>query len=255
MQKTLKKLFMLSALALSASDISTSAISATSYANDGVMTDESRNRTIPINITLPSNNAKCTAQVKCPVAFINAGYGISHNGYTFASNAFNQRGYLTIAVAHELKSDPYLNREQPYLTTRMENWHRGVVTLKFLVNELSSKYPAYDFTKLTLFGHSNGGDISALYGSIYPNEVSTIITLDHRRMLIPRNKNIHVLTLRGSDYPADANVLLNDSELNKFPVTQIMIEKSRHNDMYDGGPKWLVDRMSKEVEGFLDSKN
>ena len=137
----------------------------------------------------------------------------------------------------------------------MENWHRGVVTLKFLVNELSSKYPAYDFTKLTLFGHSNGGDISALYGSIYPNEVSQIITLDHRRMLIPRNKNIRVLTLRGSDYPADADVLLNDSELDKFPVTQIMIEKSRHNDMYDGGPKWLVDRMSKEVEGFLDSKS
>jgi len=127
------------------------------------------------------------------------------------------------------------------------------VTLKFLVNELSSEYPAYDFTKLTLFGHSNGGDISSLYGSIYPNEVSTIITLDHRRMLIPRNKNIRVLTLRGSDYPADANVLLNDSELDKFPVTQIMIEKSRHNDMYDGGPKWLVDRMSKEVGAFLDT--
>jgi hypothetical protein len=250
MQKTLKKLFILSALALS-----TLVMSTTSYANDNVITDESRNRDIPINITLPANNAKCTAQAKCPVAFINAGYGISHNEYTFVSNAFNQRGYLTVAVAHELKSDPYLNREQPYLTTRMENWHRGVVTLKFLVNELSSKYPAYDFTKLALFGHSNGGDISALYGSIYPNEVSQIITLDHRRMLIPRNKNIRVLTLRGSDYPADANVLLNDSELDKFPVTQIMIEKSRHNDMYDGGPIWLVDRMSKEVEGFLASKN
>lgn len=250
MQKTLKKLFILSALALS-----TLVMSTASYANDNVITDKSSNRDIPINITLPANNAKCTAQAKCPVAFINAGYGISHNEYTFVSNAFNQRGYLTVAVAHELKSDPYLNREQPYLTTRMENWHRGVVTLKFLVNELSSKYPAYDFTKLALFGHSNGGDISALYGSIYPNEVSQIITLDHRRMLIPRNKNIRVLTLRGSDYPADANVLLNDSELDKFPVTQIMIEKSRHNDMYDGGPIWLVDRMSKEVEGFLASKN
>ncbi|MBG9992669.1 alpha/beta hydrolase [Pseudoalteromonas sp. NZS37] len=248
MQKILKKLFILSALALS-----TSVIGATSYANDGVITDQSRDRTIPINITLPSNNAKCTEQVKCPVAFINAGYGISHNEYTFVSNAFNQRGYLTVAVAHELKSDPYLNREQPYLTTRMENWHRGVVTLKFLVNELASKYPAYDFTKLALFGHSNGGDISALYGSIYPNEVSTIITLDHRRMLIPRNKSIRVLTLRGSDYPADANVLLNDSELDAFPVTQTLIEKSRHNDMYDGGPKWLVDRMSKEVGAFLDT--
>ncbi|WP_282132023.1 alpha/beta hydrolase [Pseudoalteromonas aliena] len=255
MQKTPKKLFLLCALALSTPVISTSVIGATSFANDDVITDKSRKRTIPINITLPSNSAKCTEQVKCSVAFINAGFGISHNEYTFASNVFNQRGYLTIAVAHELKSDPDLNREQPYLTTRMENWHRGVVTFKFLVNELASKYPTYDFTKLALFGHSNGGDISSLYGSIYPNEVSTIITLDHRRMLIPRNKNIRVLTLRGSDYPADANVLLNDSELDKFPVTQIMIEKSRHNDMYDGGPKWLVDRMSKEVGAFLDSKN
>ncbi|WP_165742018.1 alpha/beta hydrolase [Pseudoalteromonas sp. Z1A6] len=249
MQKALKKLFMLSALTLT-----TSIISTTSYATDDVITDKSRNRTIPINITLPSNNAKCTEQAKCPVAFINAGYGISHNKYTFASDAFNQRGYLTVAVAHELKTDPYLNREQPYLTTRMENWHRGVVTLKFLVNELSSKYPAYDFTKLALFGHSNGGDISVLYGSIYPNEVSTIITIDHRRMLIPRNKKIRVFTLRGSDYPADANVLLTAEELDKFPVIQTLIEKSRHNDMYDGGPKWLVDRMSKEVKEFLDSK-
>nr|WP_024594243.1 hypothetical protein [Pseudoalteromonas sp. TB13] len=249
MQKTLKKLFILSALT-----ITTSIISTTSYANDDVITDDSRNRTIPINITLPSNNTKCSEQAKCPVAFINAGYGISHNEYTFASNVFNQRGYLTIAVAHELKTDPYLNRKQPCLTTRMENWHRGVVTLKFLVNELASKYPAYDFTKLALFGHSNGGDISALYGSIYPNEVSTIITLDHRRMLIPRNKNIRVLTLRGSDYPADANVLLTAEEQGVYPVKQTLIEKSRHNDMYDGGPKWLVDRMSKEVGAFLDNE-
>ena len=86
-----------------------------------------------------------------------------------------------------------------------------------------------------------------------PNEVSQIITLDHRRMLIPRNKNIRVLTLRGSDYPADANVLLNETELKSFPVSQVMIEKSRHNDMHDGGPKWLVQRMSKEVGAFLDN--
>jgi len=247
MHKIIKKLITLSALSLSAS-----LISPFSFAQDDVLVDQSRNRTIPINITLPNNSNKCSAQIKCPVAFINAGYGISHNEYTFASKLFNAKGYLSIAVAHEFKTDPALNRMQPYLTTRMENWHRGVVTLKFLVNQLSEQYPEYDFTKLTLFGHSNGGDISALYGSIYPNEVSTIITLDHRRMLIPRNKNTRVLTLRGSDYPADANVLLNDTERKEFPVSQITIEKSRHNDMYDGGPKWLVDRMSKEVGAFLN---
>ena len=62
-----------------------------------------------------------------------------------------------------------------------------------------------------------------------------------------------MLTLRGSDYPADANVLLNETELKNFPVSQIKIEKSRHNDMHDDGPTWLVDRMSKEVGAFLDN--
>ena len=247
MHKIIKKLITLSALSLSAS-----LISPCGFAQNDVLVDQSRNRTIPINITLPNNSNTCSAQIKCPVAFINAGYGISHNEYTFASKLFNAKGYLSIAVAHEFKTDPALNRMQPYLTTRMENWHRGVVTLKFLVKQLSAQYPEYDFTKLTLFGHSNGGDISALYASIYPGEVNQVITLDHRRMLIPRNKNIRVLTLRGSDYPADANVLLNDTELKEFPVSQIKIEKSRHNDMHDGGPKWLVQRMSKEMKAFLN---
>ena len=72
-------------------------------------------------------------------------------------------------------------------------------------------------------------------------------------MLIPRNKSIRVLTLRGSDYPTDVNVLLTDQEITVYPFTQTLISESRHNDMYDGGPKWLVDRMSKEVVAFLDN--
>jgi predicted esterase len=226
--------------------------SVSSYASETYITDISRDREIPISISLPTNNVKCSKQNKCPVAFINAGYGMGHNSYTFASDEFNKQGYLAIAVGHELKTDPMLNVHPPYMATRMENWHRGVVTLKFLVNKLAAKYTEYDFSKLTLFGHSNGGDISALYAAMYPDEVSDLITLDHRRMLLPRNKDIRVLTLRGSDYPADAGVLLSEKELSEFPVTQLHIEKSRHNDMYDGGPHWLVDRMSKEVAKFTN---
>ncbi len=126
MIKIIKKHLMLSALTLS-----TMLFASSSYAQNDAIIDESRNRSIPVNISLPTNHLKCSAQVKCPVVFINAGYGISHNEYTFVSKLFNAQGYLSIAVAHELKTDPALNRMQPYLTTRMENWHRGVVTLKF----------------------------------------------------------------------------------------------------------------------------
>ena len=211
--------------------------------------DTERARHIPVTIT--AADSKCTIKTKCPVVFIGAGYGMAHTDYQFAQQAFHQNGYLTVEVAHELKGDPSLNPEPPYMTTRMENWHRGVQTLEFLAVELAKRYPAYDFNQLTLFGHSNGGDIAALYAAIYPAKVSKLITLDHRRMLIPRNKNIAVLTLRGCDYPADDNVLLTPQELAVYPVTQIKLKDSRHNDMYDGGPKSLVARMSKELNAFL----
>ena len=222
-----------------------------SFSKSEVIVDKIRDRVIPVTISEPSNSSTCSEHNKCSVAFINAGYGIAHTDYQFAADIFTAKGYLTIAVAHELKGDPALNRNPPYMATRLENWHRGVVTLKFLVNELSSRYPSYDFSQLTLLGHSNGGDISALYAALYPNQVERIITLDHRRMLLPRNKNIRVLTLRGSDFLADHQVLLNADELTQYPVKQVAIENSRHNDMYDGGPKWLVDRMSKELNKFM----
>lgn len=96
--KNYKKRLMLSALTLSSTLFASS-----SYAQDDAIIDESRNRSIPVNITLPANHLKCSAQVKCPVVFVNAGYGISHDEYTFASKLFNAQGYLSIAVAHELK--------------------------------------------------------------------------------------------------------------------------------------------------------
>ncbi|KTG20429.1 hypothetical protein AUR67_12180 [Pseudoalteromonas sp. XI10] len=222
----------------------------TAFANQTeTLFDTERARDIPVTIT--AADSKCTIKKKCPVAFIGAGYGMAHTDYQFAQQAFHQHGYFTVEVAHELKGDPSLNPEPPYMTTRMENWHRGVQTLEFLAVELAKRYPAYDFNQLTLFGHSNGGDIAALYAAIYPAKVSKLITLDHRRMLTPRNKNIAVLTLRGSDYPADNNVLLTPQELAVYPVTQIKLKDSRHNDMYDGGPKALVALMSKELNAFL----
>ncbi len=86
MLKIIKKRLMLSALTLS-----TMLFTSSGYAQDGAIIDDSRNRSIPVNITLPANHLKCSAQVKCLVVFINAGYGISHNEYTFASKLFMRK--------------------------------------------------------------------------------------------------------------------------------------------------------------------
>lgn len=72
--------------------LSTMLFASSSYAQDDVVIDDSRNRSIPVNITLPTNHLKCSAQVKCPVVFVNAGYGISHNEYTFVSKLFKHCG-------------------------------------------------------------------------------------------------------------------------------------------------------------------
>ena len=87
MLKIIKKRLILSALTLS-----TALFASSSYAQDDVVIDDSRNRSIPVNITLPNNHLKCSVQVKCQVVFVNAGYGISHNEYTFVSKLFKHCG-------------------------------------------------------------------------------------------------------------------------------------------------------------------
>ena len=47
--------------------------------------DEARERSIPVAITFPVVTDRCSLKLKCSVAFLSAGYGISHSKYTFLS--------------------------------------------------------------------------------------------------------------------------------------------------------------------------
>ena len=71
---------------------------------------------------------------------------------------------------------------------------------------LSRTYTGFDWSHLTLVGHSNGGDISALAVHEWPSLATTLVTLDNRRYPLPRDQ-IRVLSIRGSDFDADAGVL------------------------------------------------
>ena len=150
--------------------------------NAATIYDEARDRTIPIEITFPNDIKSCSTKSKCPVAFLSAGYGVSHSKYTFLSKQFNQLGYLVIAIGHELPSDPALSISGNLYETRSVNWRRGAKTLDFLKNSLSKRFNEYDFEKLILIGHSNGGDISAWLGNENRSYIQRIITLDHRRV-------------------------------------------------------------------------
>jgi hypothetical protein len=103
---------------------------------------------------------------------------------------------------------------------------------------------------LALVGHSNGGDLSALALGESPTLATSLVTLDNRRYPLPRNHSINVLSIRGSDFEADAGVLPTAQE--KGAGTCITtIAGARHNDMNDHGPTELQSKISMLVVQFL----
>lgn len=88
-----------------------------------------------------------------------------------------------------------------------------------------------DYGNVVLIGHSNGGDMSALYPQIYPDSLSKIITLDNRRMLLPRTSKPKIYSLRSSDQPADEGVLPSEQEAKKYDIQVVKFENITHNQM------------------------
>lgn len=226
--------------------------SSVGVANAETIYDESRARAIPVKITFPQTANRCNKTSKCPVALFSAGYGVSHLKYTFLASQLNDLGYLVVAIGHELPNDPPLSTSGNLFETRSENWRRGAQTLDFVQSILSKRMDDYDFNHLLLIGHSNGGDISSWLGNENKPYIKSIITLDHRRVPLPRHTDIKILSIRASDFPADKGVLPSTSEPSNTCV--VKIPESRHNDISDFGPNWLKNRINLLVRDYLLEK-
>lgn len=198
--------------------------------------DDSRDRQIPVKFYPPASPASCSVEEKCPVAFLSAGYGMQHTDYGFVANALSQLGYFTVAIRHEMPEDPPLSVSGNLYQTRTENWIRGAKSLEVVRAKLSDRFRHLNFKELLLVGHSNGGDISSWLGNKGHTYVKSIITLDHRRVPLPRSAEIKILSIRAGDFPADRGVLPSAAEQQKYASCIIKIEDARHNDMWDGGP-------------------
>lgn len=219
-----------------------------------IVHDDARKRDIPVTLYFPTKES-CHASSPCKVALFGAGYGIPSTDYSFLAHTITSHNMLMVAITHELPTDPPLSREQPFLTTRMENWQRGADTTRFVRKTLQAQYPEYNFDALTLMGHSNGGDISALLASQRHPFIEAVITYDHRRVPLPRTQDINILSVRASDYPADDKVLPNKAEQLLFGSCIVTLAHARHNDMADHGPKWLTKALSQLTAGFLNRQS
>ena len=194
--------------------------------------DTSRARQVPLAIYQPRMvNGTPAPQV---IVFSH-GYGENKGGdylmYSYLTEFLASKGYFVVSIQHELPTDSLLPLKGIPQVVRRPFWERGAATILFVITGLKNCHPHLDFNHITLIGHSNGGDMTALFPQQYPKVVHKIITLDNRRMTLPRTAVPKVYSLRSSDQPADEGVLPTAAEQQQFDMTIIRLPNTIHNHM------------------------
>ncbi len=216
-----------------------------------VLLDEARARPVPVALYFPGSNLACTAATPCPVALLSPGYGNSHLEYGFLAEHLARQGYLVASIGHEAPGDAKMDQHGDLPRQRAEMARRGAATIRFVHRVLAGTHPGYDWRRTVLVGHSLGGDSAALLASTDPSGIAALVTLDNRRTALPRSNAIRVLSLRAADTGADPGVLPDAGERRRYRACIVDLEGARHNDMFDGGPAALKERIAGEVGRFL----
>jgi peptidoglycan/xylan/chitin deacetylase (PgdA/CDA1 family)/dienelactone hydrolase len=209
--------------------------------------DKTRNRKIPIETYVSSVSAdKAKAGIiKLPVVIINHGYTVANTEYSFIANNLAEQGYFVASIQHDLKSDPELSKEGDLFKKRMPLWKRGVENILFLMSELKKTNHNLSMDKIILIGHSNGGDISILFASMYPELLSKVVSLDSLRMPFPTDSSVPILSLRANDTEADKGVLP------KSGAKIVVLKDTKHIDMSDHGLDEVKAEIMENINNFL----
>jgi pimeloyl-ACP methyl ester carboxylesterase len=213
--------------------------------------DTARNRQIPVAIYRPEGNRNTHS---VPVVFSH-GYGANKGGdyliYSYLANFLTSKGYFVVSIQHELPTDELLAMTGNLQETRRPNWERGVQNIDFVIRKMKTDFPELDYSKLSLIGHSNGGDMTALFAHTFPGKIYKIITLDNRRMALPRTAHPMVFTLRSKDYPADEFVLPTDTEAKKYGIT-IQFTNINHGSMDNDARPQEQKYINNKIAAYLE---
>lgn len=213
--------------------------------------DDSRNRVIPIAVYQPK---KETSQTK--VIIFSHGYDGNKNRnsnqtYSYLTRFLSLKGFYVISLQHELPDDPLLSMDGDLMQTRMPNWERGVANILFTIKEFKKLKPQLNWSELILIGHSNGGDMTMLFAAKYPQLINKAISMDHRRMVMPRIRKPQLYTLRGSDYDADAGVLPTKQEQEEFRMRVVKLNGVTHSNMGENGTKEQHNLINQYIYTFV----
>ncbi|RAJ05172.1 hypothetical protein LX64_02326 [Chitinophaga skermanii] len=215
--------------------------------------DKARKRGIPVMLYHDQSFKE-----RQPVMIISHGYnanqGSPYMGYSFIAYHYAVKGYFVISIQHELATDPLIPREGEIKVVRMPFWQRGADNILFVRDYYLKKYKNLDPQNITLVGHSNGGDMSVLFAKEHPNFVQNLITLDHRRMDVPRSATPRLLSLRSSEFTADEGVFPSPADIQQYKMDIVQMQNTQHADFSDAGPAFTKGQILAQMDRFLQEK-
>src|ERR1700704_1580220 len=188
--------------------------------------------------------------ITLPVAIINHGNTVKHTEYSFLANAFAARGYMVVSPQHDLPTDPpMVTKVGELYVGRLPQIQRGVANIHFAIAEMKKVQPNADYDKVTMVGHSMGGDISMYFAKMYPDQIKKIVTLDNLRVPFMTEGKFKILSFRSKDpvFKPDPGVVPAEELCEKAGITVVNTD-FQHNDMRDTGP----DQAKASIQGMLD---
>ncbi len=214
--------------------------------------DKARNRKIPVAVFKPKPYHNNHLQ---PLVIFSHGYGQNKGGdylaYSYLTNFLASKGYFVVSIQHELFTDSLIPSIGTPQIVRRPFWEKGADNILFVINEFKKTNPQLDFNHVTVIGHSNGGDMTALFPQKFPGVATKIITLDNRRMALPRSISTKVYSLRSSDQIADDGVLPTEDEQKTFAITIVKLLHTKHNEMDDHANAEQRKEINKYVIKFI----
>ncbi|OAF17507.1 hydrolase [Bradyrhizobium centrolobii] len=215
--------------------------------------DASRdNRPVPVDVAIRRDKElqANAGMITLPVAVINHGNTVKNTEYGFLANIFAARGYLVVSPQHDLPTDPpMVTKPGELYVGRLPQILRGVANIHLAMQEMKKVQPNADYAKVTMVGHSMGGDITMYFAKQYPDEVKKVVTLDNLRVPFVTAGKFKILSFRSKDpqFKTDPGVIPTDEECEKAGI-QVVKTEFQHNDMRDTGP----DDAKNSIQGMLD---
>ena len=210
------------------------------------------NRPVPVDIAVrwDKEMQANAGLIKLPVAVLNHGNTVKHTEYSFLANVFAWRGYLAISPQHDLPTDPpMVTKVGELYVGRLPQIQRGVANIHFAIHEMKKIQPNADYERVTMVGHSMGGDITMYFAEQYPDEIKKVVTLDNLRVPFLTEGKFKILSFRSKDpqFKTDPDVIPSEEQRENAGITVVQTT-FQHNDMRDTGP----DTAKRSIQTVLD---